>query len=572
MIEEKIKIVDEASNPLKKIAQEAQKTGTFFDKLKTHMKFDDKGIKNSLNNVKNGLGGAQQELSKAFPQLSSTVSHLGGVYKSLAGINPLIAAGAIAIGGYTAALKGYFKFTQEYVDAYKGQMQAETGLGLASYNRRGTGNISDLTSSASAIQKKGIVGDEAILGGSKNLMMSGYTKEAKTMQGLLADMAVSMKGFNYTAGDVDAASMAISRALGGQIEGMINYGVVLTSAEKKQYTKMDAEKRSAFLQEKLAKSVGGFNELYAKSSLGIKKNFENALGDLKENVGKYVTSAIGGIYSVFTKHLGFFTNISKVLGPALNMIGESLAAVSDIVLSVGEVIFSAVSAIGGPIMKILSEFGNMIGISGEFSAQFSKIVRVIGTNFKYLANTLTGIIDLVHDGINNLVNMVLFGYNTLFDKIYQMMPAKIQDLMGAMTGDLFSGAGARADKSLAEIEASGMKNGGIGKSIVDGFMAYGQEITDIMTGNTGKEETFNLAEFLKKMLGKIAGDTSSINDTTKELGKNDEEYIQSIKDYIINRNQFYNNTNTDSRSYNVTVEKNKMALFDESGRLGDLLA
>lgn len=203
MIEEKVKIIDEASSPLKNIGQEAQKTSGYFEKLKNSLKFNDPKLEKSLAGLKGrfkeGITGAQQELGKAFPKLNSTVTHLGGVYKSLAGINPVIAAGVVAIGGYTAALKGYFAFTRDYVDAYKNKMQAFTSVGVTSLNQRGTGNISDLTTSASKIQEKGILGDDEILAGSKTLMMAGHTKEALSMQGTTADMAVAQKGYDATA-------------------------------------------------------------------------------------------------------------------------------------------------------------------------------------------------------------------------------------------------------------------------------------------------------------------------------------------------------------------------------------
>jgi hypothetical protein len=97
-------------------------------------------------------------------------------------------------------------------------------------------------------------------------------------------------------------------------------------------------------------------------------------------------------------------------------------------------------------------------------------------------------------------------------------------------------------------------------------------ITDIMNGKTGKSDELNLLEKMLKKVSQIFGDTSDINETTKELGKNDEDYIQSIKDYIINRNQYYNNSNIDSRQYKVTVASNSLNSIDESGRLGDILS
>lgn len=564
-IEEKVKIVDEASSPLKKIGDEAQKTSGYFEKLRNSLKFNDPKLEKSLAGLKGrfkeGITGAQQELGKAFPNLNSTVTHLGGVYKSLAGINPVIAAGVVAIGGYAAALKGYFKLTQEYSDDYKEQMQAETGLAQVSINRRGTGDISEYTTQASAIQNKGILGDDALLGGSKNLMMAGNIKEALSMQNTLADMAVASKGYDATAGDVEQAAMAINRALGGQTRGLMQYGIVLNTAEAKLYAKMKTEERSAFLQDKLAKSIGGFNETFAKGGLGIKKNFENALGDLKDNVGKYVVSAIGGIYGVFKKHIGFFSKIADIAGPVLNMLGEGLASFGDILLGVGEGIFDVVSSIITPVFNLLTAIGEFIGLGDTFTEQISKVARVIGVLGSGIGTVISELIEIVTDGFGQLTDSLLWGINTLFAKAASVLPDYITSEV-----DFLKNAQGNADKYFQKIQERGQK--GIFSDLGDTVYNMMSDITDIMHGTTGKPESFNLLENIRKILAGIGNDTSSID---KKVGKNDEDYIQSIKDYILNRNQYYNNSNVDSRQYNVQLSKNNLRLIDETGHLGDLL-
>ena len=567
-LEEKLKIIDEASSPLKNIGKEAKNTQTYFDKLRDSLdKAEEKlnknlsGRKGFSTKFKEGIAGAQSELGKAFPKLHSTVEHLGGVYKSLAGISPVIAGGIVAIGGYAAALKGYFKLTQEFAESYRGQMQAETGLAQVSLNRRGIGDIREFTTQASAIQQRGILGDDAILGGSKTLMMAGNVKEALTMQKTLADMAVAFKGYDAGAGDVEQAAMAVNRALAGQTRGLVQYGVVLSKEESTLYAKMAVDEKSVFLQKKLADAVGGFNETFAKGGLGIKQNFENAFGDLKDEIGRWVVSAIGGIYGVFKKHIGFFSKIADVIGPVLNIIGESLASFGDVLLGVGEGIFDVISSVITPIFNALEAVGEFIGLGNSLTEQISKVARVIGVLGSGLGTVISDLIQIVTDGFGQLTDSILWGINTLFAKAASVLPDYITSEV-----DFLKNAQSNADMYFKKIQEKGQK--GLFSELGDTLYNMMSDITDIMHGNTGKPESFNLLESIRKALGEIGKDTSSIDN---KVGKADEDYIQSIKDYILNRNQYYNNSNIDSRQYNVQLNKSNLRLIDETGHLGELL-
>lgn len=367
-------------------------------------------------------------------------------------------------------------------------------------------------------------------------------------------------------GDIEQAALAINKALAGQTRGLLQYGISLSDSEKKTYDKMKVEEKSAFLQEKLSKSVGGFNEIFATSGIGIRKNFENAFGDeFTTVIGGYVSSAIGGIFTVFKNHLGFFSKIAKVIGPALNIVGEGLAAFSDILLSVAEGVFDIVSGIVTPIFSIIEYIGSLVGLGDGLTEQISKLIRVIGALGGGLTSIIAGIVTTAQQGFSTIGDVILWGINSLLAKIAKMLPESISSEL-----DFLKNAQGNADEYAQKILNAG-KNGGLYK-LGDTVYEMMSNITDIMHGKTGKSDELNLLEKMLKKVSQIFGDTSDINETTKELGKNDEDYIQSIKDYIINRNQYYNNSNIDSRQYAVTVSRNSLNSIDESGRLGDILS
>ncbi len=62
------------------------------------------------------------------------------------------------------------------------------------------------------------------------------------------------------------------------------------------YSNHRVQEDGEFIAYKMTRTLVQYPESYV--TLNVKKNFENAFGDLKENIGKYVVSAIGGILPI----------------------------------------------------------------------------------------------------------------------------------------------------------------------------------------------------------------------------------------------------------------------------------
>lgn len=543
-INEKIVLQDQASATLKKVANEANKTATTFDKLKGKLSLNDSKIGSGFKDLGSKFDGLKDKFASTFPSFSKSLNGVGGIIGDIAKINPAITAGVAAIGAYTAAMKGYFALTNEYLNAYQGQFEAETRLASASLNRRGTGDVSDIVSEAGRIQSRGIVGDETLVGGATRLMSAGFTKEANKFQSTIADMMVFTRGFNATGADAEKAGLAISKALNGQIRGLQEYGVYVDADTQKRFKTMNAMERSQFVQDALTKAVGGTNEAYTKTSLGIKKSFENTFGDIKENVGTWVSDAIGSIYSVFTKYTPLMSRIGDIFGRGLNIAGNALAALTDIVFSIGEAIWNIGSAIFSPFTELFGGYGEIIGLGGDLTEQISKTIRVIGINISYFAKMIGGIASLVGDGFTNIADTTIWAINKMFATIADALPDSIKNKF-----DFLSKADERARQREQSILDRSQKS--VIDKLSEGFDSYVKEVTDVMTGDVGKADPFNALLGALKDIGK---DTKNIDTNTRKIGEIDEEYLNNVRDYFVTRNTWNtSNSQIDNRQYSIQM-------------------
>ena len=562
-INERIVLQDEASKTLQNVAKEANKTASTFDKLKSKMTLNSPSanVNGGFKDLGSKFDGLKNKFGEVFPSFSKSLGGVGGIIGDIAKINPAITAGVAAIAGYTAAMKGYFALTNEYVDAFKGQMEVETKLAQASLNRRGTGNVSDIVGEAGAIQKRGIVGDETLLPAATRLMAAGFTKEAKTFQSSIADMMVYSKGFDATGADADKAGQALTKALNGQIKGLMEYGVVVDADTKKRFAAMSVAERSVFLQDQLARSIGGTNEAFANTSLGVKKSFENSFGDIKENVGAWATGAIGQIYSVFQKYLPFMERVGDVFGRGLAVVGNVLASLTDVIFSVGEALWNWMGAVLTQIQSYFSEIGKVLGLGDDLTSQFSYVIRVIGINISYFAKLIGGIGTVVGDGLGAIIDSIMIAYYEAIDAIGNILPKSISSKF-----DIFKDASSNAAELYARMNEKD------NKSIVDelstGFDNYIDEVLKAKE-TAGMKEAFNPLEDQQKETNKLLG---NIDKNVAKLGEADEEYLQNVRDYFINRNTWNtSNSQTDARTYNIRMAGRSAGSDDITNMVDDIV-
>jgi hypothetical protein len=160
----------------------------------------------------------------------------------------------------------------------------------------------DLIKTASDIQKRGVLGDEVILGGMQTLGSMGFDDSIiKRMTPIIADLTVQQKGYNATIEDTENIAKGLGKALAGNAGALGRMGVVLDDAQKKAMKNMSAQQRAEYIYKILQKRVGGLNEAFAKTDRGAKVQWLNNWSDRLEDIGKKIIPLEGNLFRFLNK-------------------------------------------------------------------------------------------------------------------------------------------------------------------------------------------------------------------------------------------------------------------------------
>ena len=214
------------------------------------------------------------------------VKHIAKFGAALTGITGVLSVGA---------LKAFASQSEELA---KAQIDAETKLeavlgNVKSIAAGGTEAIaaakSQLTGVASDIQKVGVIGDEVTLAGMQQLATFQLSADQiATLSTGMTDLLAQQKGLNATQEDAVGIANLIGKAMSGNAGALTRVGIIMDDNQKKMLEQGDATQRAAVLAEILKDNVGGVNAALADTSQGKIQQFQNAWGDMKEEVGKHI--------------------------------------------------------------------------------------------------------------------------------------------------------------------------------------------------------------------------------------------------------------------------------------------
>lgn len=243
-------------------------------------------------NLKKHLKEVSDEMDKsdhAFKRVALSGSKMGGALKA---ITP--SAQTLALG-FAAATAGAVFFGKKSVDAYNASVEAQTKLSTNLLNVKGNteANVKSIEKLAGALQKKGVVEDDAIIAGASQLATFGLQgKSIEKLTPKIADMAAQMKGTNATADDMVKINNLVGKVMTGNVGALSKYGVSLTETQKKQLKNGNEAQRAALLVEVLGQNFGNVNEALAKTPAGRIVLLKNNFGDLQEKIGGVLTKAL----------------------------------------------------------------------------------------------------------------------------------------------------------------------------------------------------------------------------------------------------------------------------------------
>ena len=383
------------------------------------------------------MSGASAAMESASKSAEKTAGKVGGISAKLLNFNLATQAFSTirrAFGGVTSVMG-------EMSAAYDFQMAQETKLASVMRARMGATEemIQDIKDFASEQQQLGIIGDEVMLAGAQEL--ATYISDANTLKTLipmLNDMAVqAAQGGEVSAQLETSLATMVGKVMAGNLSGMSKRGWSFTDAEAEAFKAMDEAQRAVFLANYAKDAVNQQNFDFARTAQGQIMQLNNALGDMKEEVGKAV-QPFYQLYTITTINwkIKFYENIVKALEfvkshmnqviIVLGALGAAIAVVG--VAFIATAIASAVAwaaahiplvVIVGIILLLITVIAALLVFSsktfpaiGGFIGGVAGIAKEVGAQIKYYFQVA---IEGIVNGFLTMKNKVVGAFLTMFD-------------------------------------------------------------------------------------------------------------------------------------------------------------
>lgn len=180
-----------------------------------------------------------------------------------------------------------------YTSVYALQETAEAKVAQVMRNTMAASDaeIESIKALCSAQQELGVIGDEVQLAGAQEL--ATYLEKKSSLEQLLPvmnDMLAQQYGLEASQESAAQIATMLGKVMEGQTSALSRYGYSFDEAQEKVLKFGTEEERAAVLAEVVSQSVGGMNEALRQTPTGQLKAVENALGDMKEQVGACLVS------------------------------------------------------------------------------------------------------------------------------------------------------------------------------------------------------------------------------------------------------------------------------------------
>ena len=260
------------------------------------------------------------------------------------------------------------------------EVQANTGPATAAYDA--------ILSKASEIQGAGIYGDEAMIAGAAEF--ATYFSDANailSMMDTLTDYAMGMSG----GGALDTEAMVdyatgLGKIMSGSYDAMTKKGFAFTDTQKaiiegtateaqivaelgQEYVGMSQDMQAAAaINAVIAEGWGGLYEAMSNTPEGKIIQLNNALGDIKENVGAGIYPAVLNFISIFQQNLPQIETAVMGLAIMLGFIITILTGMVEGAIAFGTAVSDNWSWISPIVYGIVAALGVYVGYLGVMKA------------------------------------------------------------------------------------------------------------------------------------------------------------------------------------------------------------
>ena len=343
----------------------------FLARLESLMRRVDRMFESTTEDIKETTQ-ATNELNKAAQKSEPSLNKMSGGLSRLAGALKSVAASYIGLQG----LSKIWSFGNESIDLYNQQLRQERQLQTV-LNNKGLGSeFEGIKEHAAAIQGRTIYGDEAMIAGAGELATYVQSGESmKRMMDLLVNYAAGMTGGGAVTPQqmVDLAT-GLGKAFDGTYDAMRKKGFDTSGLEKiakatelqekmakgEGPKKLSSDEKEAlqFLKDNKGKSIedlkiealeealsdwAGLADTFAQTDEGKIIQIKNAIGDMKENLGKTLLPVVANIMQKVKDNLPKIKVMMDSLGKAFIAIGDALSSHMDQFVMIGEILANVVS-------------------------------------------------------------------------------------------------------------------------------------------------------------------------------------------------------------------------------------
>lgn len=326
-----------------------------------------------VSNFEKGMNKAEKSLKGFSNKLADNINRLGkkGLVGSLGSVGLALGGITSAVGIATKAIKKVSQAIGECTEAFREQNKAEIALETAVKNNPyiDGSSINGLKQFAGEMQRVSEIGDEQFLPMMAQLIATGRT-EAETMDIIRVATDMSATGTM----SFETAIQQLNATLNGNI-GRLGQ----QNSELKNLT--EEELKSGKAVEILGNKFKGLAEATADTS----KQLKNALGDLKENLGRIFETALAPMRK-------FFTEVISNLNDVLKKSADVKKAMKDV--------FSEENInIEAPTDSLQIALDEVLKKQREITANYSQYIQLYG---KYIDQTTDETVKAYKEQISDL--------------------------------------------------------------------------------------------------------------------------------------------------------------------------
>lgn len=339
----------------------------------------------ALDSARRGLELFSLKLSRA--NTARAVSSVSGATAAVA-----TGAGAAALplgrlGGLAAVTPGLIQmaqmvyqplkaFSQGSIDLFNTQNRAEKMLEFGMRQNGTADRVQELKDYASDIQRRTIYGDEAMLtaaGGWQNKIRG--VDNSKRMMELVADYAAKSTGGGAVSADqMRGFSQQLMQALSGRAITLKAQGFDITAIEqlaelRRKGAKITEDMEIAALEKVLA-PVKGMAQDLANTDEGKIIQTQNAMGDLREEVGRRLQPVFARVASSIMRNMPTIGRMFESFGNVVERFVQIFADNADTIAAFAE------KAVG--LLEIISEFPASFGAFAVAAKVASAAIGVQG--------------------------------------------------------------------------------------------------------------------------------------------------------------------------------------------------